>query len=115
MKIFYCLAIVLLIAFNVSAQKNIIIRIVVDKDQQLPVEFTTVSLHHLKDTSLVTGGVTDAEGKFSISVAEAGNYFLNFKFLGYATFSTPPYNLTNSKNLDLGKIELNADAKMLMK
>ena len=31
----------------------------------------------------ISGGITDAEGKFTITVANPGNYMLHYRFIGY--------------------------------
>ena len=86
---------------------------VVDKDQHLPVEYATVSIHHSKDSVLVTGGVTNEKGKFTIPITKEGPYFISIKFLGYSTFTTSVVELNSKKDHDIGEIQLVADSKML--
>lgn len=56
---------------------------IIDADTKKPVEFGTVSLHKMKDSSLVTGTITDMDGNFKISSIPMGNYFLRASFIGY--------------------------------
>ncbi len=64
-------------SYSVSGQ-------VKDASDQTALDFATVALLSVKDSSVVTGTLTDAEGKFNIP-AKAGAYILNIKFLGYET------------------------------
>ena len=48
-----------------------------------PVEFASVSLHHLPDSALVTGAVSDTSGVFSIGNLKEGNYFIKVTCIGF--------------------------------
>ena len=83
---------------------------VIDTEKH-PVEFATISL--LKaDSSLVTGGVSDAKGKFNIKQVQEGSYLLLIKFLGYNTYQSA-IKLSNGQHLNLGNIILQPNAKAL--
>jgi iron complex outermembrane recepter protein len=57
--------------------------LILDATTTKPVEFGTVSLHKMKDSSLVTGTITDMNGNFKIQNIPFGNYFLRASFIGY--------------------------------
>lgn len=47
--------------------------------------FATVQILDAKDSSLVTGTITDDEGKYEITEVKAGKYLLQVSFVGYQT------------------------------
>jgi hypothetical protein len=76
--------------------------------------FGTVAVLPATTTTDVTGGVTDAEGKFEIKTPAAGSYRLRITALGYAALETPAFEVTGagfSKNF--GSLTLKPDAKAL--
>ncbi|MTI33169.1 TonB-dependent receptor domain-containing protein [Xanthovirga aplysinae] len=82
---------------------------VVDKDSNA-LEWTNVSLLQASDSSLVTGTISDSEGKFQLNAA-SGNYIMKVSFIGYTTFQKP---FTIKQNISLQKeIILEEDKKNL--
>lgn len=57
--------------------------IVQDKKSKQLIEFATISVHRLKDSLLVTGGVTNEKGAFEIQKIPFGNYYIIIDFIGY--------------------------------
>ena len=62
---------------------------VIDKSSRQPLEFINVMI-----VGLNTGGVTNAEGKFSIGQVPPGIYRLQASAIGYKTVTTPEYILS---------------------
>ena len=62
---------------------------VIDKSSRQPLEFINVMI-----VGLNKGGVTDAEGKFSIEQVPPGIYRLQASAIGYKTVTTPEYILS---------------------
>lgn len=62
---------------------------VIDKSSRQPLEFINVMI-----VGLNKGGVTDAEGKFSIEQVPPGIYRLQASAIGYKTVITPEYILS---------------------
>ena len=62
---------------------------VIDKSNRQPLEFINVMI-----VGLNKGGVTDAEGKFSIEQVPPGIYRLQASAIGYKTVTTPEYILS---------------------
>lgn len=62
-------------------------------DKGNPVEYATVSLVSMRDSSLLTGGITDSKGQFKLSELKLGVYILNIKFLGFETKEIKPIYL----------------------
>jgi len=83
---------------------------VVDEDGAI-VPFASAALYTKQDTTLVTGGVSNDEGKFEIN-ASPGNYFLKVTFLSYQDKIISPLTVTN-KDIDLGSITLQTGSQVL--
>ena len=83
---------------------------VIDSETKFPLEYATVSFYSYKDNKIVDGGITDAEGNFSIKVV-AGIYDIIIEYISYK-----PYKFDNKKidsNEDLGVISLEIDLETL--
>lgn len=79
-----------------------------------PVEFASVSLHKLPDSSLVTGAISDTSGRFSISNLKEGNYFIKVSCIGYKPTYKNGISLTAGSPLyNMGTIEMDASAQTL--
>ena len=90
-----------------AAKKGTVSGIILDKDLNRPIEYANIALYASADSTLVTGGITDAEGKFTLQSIPWGNYYLTVKFIGYDTENFPGVNLSSDNhNLDIGKIYL---------
>ena len=82
-----------------------------------PLEFATISLFSLGDSTLVTGGLTDELGKFSIE-AKAGRYFALAEYIGFESIyidvimDREAVRAAGGK-VDLGTIRMASDAEML--
>lgn len=74
---------------NLSAQS--ISGIVKDKTGE-KMEFITVLLLNVKDSSLVKGAITDVEGKFDIKNMPSGRYFLSASGTGFAKTNTQAFD-----------------------
>lgn len=82
---------------------------VTDQASGEPLEFATVSILDQSDSSLVTGDVTNAQGKFTIS-ASAGNYILKSQFIAYS----PKFrNINAQDDRNIGTISLSQDVETL--
>ena len=72
-------------------------------DMGVPLEYATISITSTSDPSMVTGGVTDTQGNFSITVSE-GTYDIVVEFISFS-----PQNFNNreiNSDVNLGTIEL---------
>src|SRR5688500_18098719 len=65
-------------------------------DKKSPLKFANISLLKAKDSSFVAGGVSNAEGKFSIEVSSAGNYFLKFTSIGFSEINTESFEVSEA-------------------
>ena len=77
----------------------------IDGNNEEVLQYATVRLLNPSDSTLVTGGVTNESGVFTLSATE-GNYLLESSYLTYVT-STREINL--SENTQLGSIAMYQD------
>jgi hypothetical protein len=106
------LLLIILLAFNKSSAQNYTIKgIVIEKKSNMPIEFASVSL--INKNSIVSGALTQANGKFSISTSDTGSFFLKVVSIGYENFQIE-FSLTNKKTtVDLDTIKINLSSKVL--
>ncbi len=84
---------------------------VLDQDTKHPVEFANVILFTGKDSTQVSGAVTDKAGMFKLTGLKAGNYFLRVQVIGYAVRVIPGLTLSESRpSLNSGAIYLRPSA-----
>ncbi|MEK6480234.1 TonB-dependent receptor [Catalinimonas sp. 4WD22] len=83
---------------------------VVDADTQEALPYATVSLFHLQDSSLISGGITDQNGAFSLE-ASAGDYYATVNFMGYAAKRLNDLTLKAGQGpMNLGEIPIEAQS-----
>ncbi|PNW29554.1 outer membrane beta-barrel family protein [Formosa algae] len=108
-----CSLLLFIFCLNVQAQSGKEITItghVIERETSLPLEYATVAFRNSTDNSVVTGGITDDQGKFSISVP-VGTYNISFEYISFKKQTLQNRNL--SKNIDLGNISLVLDTESL--
>jgi outer membrane receptor protein involved in Fe transport len=73
----------LLLITSVTAQgQNIRGKVCLEKDKT-PVQFASVGLVQLPDSTMITGVITLTDGGYSFEKVKPGNYFMKVSFLGY--------------------------------
>ncbi|MGY8914153.1 MAG: TonB-dependent receptor domain-containing protein, partial [Flavobacteriales bacterium] len=108
--------ILLLICSNtlLSAQEKITITgQLIEESSNVPLPFANVSVTNSVTNTLVTGAITDENGRFKIQDLPLGKYRINFSFIGY---SPEEQKLTASglnTIFDLGKIIMKPSAEEL--
>ncbi|MCK6691607.1 MAG: TonB-dependent receptor [Thermoanaerobaculia bacterium] len=86
---------------------------VVDAQTQVPLEFATVAVHRLPDSTLANGGLTDPGGVFSLAL-KPGLYYVRIDYLSYKTRFVGNIDLRKAQDeLDLGIIALEPSASAL--
>ena len=83
---------------------------VFDKTTNQPLEYATVAFVNKIENRIETGGITDAEGSFSLPIP-SGTYDVTFEFIGFEKLTIP--NQEFQSNRDIGKIGLAEDAEAL--
>ena len=76
-------------------------------------EYTTLSLFSARDSSLVTGGITDTKGNFSLT-APFGRYFLKVEYISYESKTMQGLRLNRkTPTIDIGQIAIKQDESLL--
>ncbi|WP_299526144.1 TonB-dependent receptor [Winogradskyella sp.] len=96
---------------SVYAQKEVKIEgKVIEEGTNVPLEYATITFKRVSDNKVVTGGITDTEGKFSIEVP-VGNYNIAVEYISYKTKTYNNKAITN--NMNLGTVSLALDVESL--
>lgn len=86
---------------------------IVDADTNAPLEFSTITLFSQKDSSVVTGSITDMSGNFLIET-QPGNYYAKAEYIAYQSTMIETIVLKKGNlHIDLGEIKLIGDAETL--
>ncbi len=83
---------------------------VIEKDTKQPLEYATVSFFSKRSNKIVTGGITNLQGEFSIRVPQ-GVYDVRVEFIAFKTITLADKSL--EKNENLGTFEMEIDAESL--
>lgn len=110
-RLAFILMMIITMPLTAMAQDRMVSGWMQDRDTKEGVPFVTVQV--LKtDSTFVTGAVSDDEGSFSVQLPDDGSYIIKLSSVGYKTV----YNnvsIIDAKNIDLGRIQIGADAIML--
>jgi outer membrane receptor protein involved in Fe transport len=121
--IFYALGFIL-ISLTTLGQHNagdgekpadgIIYGYVFEKGTDNPVEFANIIIYNKRDSSIVSGGITNENGRFYIDKIKYGKFYVKINLIGYGNQIIPEIMLKpDSKSLNLGKTFLSINAEML--
>jgi len=83
---------------------------VLDQETNQPLEYATLVLQSVRNPDKVTGGITDASGKFEVETPP-GNYNISVEYISYKSYKLDNQNLRSST--DLGIIHLSLDVAQL--
>ncbi|QNK64329.1 TonB-dependent receptor [Pedobacter sp. PAMC26386] len=89
-----------------QAEKVTLSGVIKDSKTRTTIPFGNILLKKVKDSSFVTGTVSDANGQFTLSDVNSGTYLLSVTYIGYQTTNLPILVGSLSTFLDLGSIEL---------
>ncbi|NHE57588.1 TonB-dependent receptor domain-containing protein [Cyclobacterium plantarum] len=102
-----------LILFYPIFAQNSIHGTLVDANENTPIEYGSVGLYSASDSSLVSGAVSEPDGKFELSGIKPGEYYLLIQFMGYNSFTKEDLTFTRGQSLDLGMVELAPNEQLL--
>ena len=85
--------------------------IIVEAGTEEPMVQTTVRLLK-KDSTVVSGGVTDVMGRFQVKIPKTGRYTIQITCVGYKPLSLT-LKLGGDKDFDMGTVVMEPDAVML--
>ena len=114
-KIFLTLTLLLGSLFNYSQQKQGGPKVkvtgkIVEKGNNLPLEYSTISLVNTTTNKVTSGGITDSKGNFSFDSAP-GIYNIKVEFISFKSIEIKSKSITTDTNL--GNISLQPDATQL--
>lgn len=84
---------------------GIISGVVVDDSTKEPLPYVNIVVKDMAN-NVLTGGITDDNGKFYIKKIPKGNSVVEIQFMGFETYSTKINISTKKKKVDLGNILL---------
>ena len=85
-----------------------------DDNSHKPIEYATIALYSSMQNELITGTVSDANGRFQIGKLDQGSYYLSIKFIGYNEEVIRDIVIKErSSKMDIGEILLKVDSKAL--
>ncbi|MFL5764719.1 MAG: TonB-dependent receptor domain-containing protein [Bacteroidia bacterium] len=88
--------------------------IILDNKSGAPVEFATVALYKIRDSSLTTGVVAGEKGDFSMQELPFGRYFMKINFIGYKQLIIDTITIRpRAPEVNLGMIKLKTSAEEL--
>jgi len=83
---------------------------VIDEETKEPLEYATIVVFSKLKNAIITGGITDSKGDFSIPV-EIGAFDIRIEYIGFKTQIIENKRITNDENI--GKFSLILDAEAL--
>lgn len=83
---------------------------VIDKANNQPLEYTTITLQNVVKSSDITGGITNKKGEFEFDVI-SGTYNIKIEFISYKPIEIKQQSIQSP--LNLGTITLSEDATQL--
>ena len=86
---------------------------VVDAETGESLPSASVALYAAPDSSFATGAATDLDGAFRVESVRPGTYQVRASFVGYVTRRLRGVAVAPGQTVDLGRIELAADAAVL--
>jgi len=86
---------------------------VIDSSTKHTIEYANIVVFSLQDSTMVTGGVTNSEGLFNLSIDRPGNFKVEVRFLGYDTEIIETSLKQGNFNIDLGEIQIHPTAILL--
>jgi outer membrane receptor protein involved in Fe transport len=92
---------------QMMAPEGILTGQLIDNQTKQIIEYGNVVLFSYRDSSMITGTISDSDGKFVLSKLPFGMYFLKISFIGYLDQIIDSIRIRpNSVNLNLGIIRL---------
>jgi outer membrane receptor protein involved in Fe transport len=95
------------------AQQAAIQGVVLDETSQEPLEYATIGLYQPRDSTILAGTVTQADGSFVVDNINPGTYFLKVQFVGYESTYVPTITLAANERKELGSISIRATDQLL--
>lgn len=99
---------------QVTTTTGVISGMIIDEKSGSPLEYCTVNILNIKDSTSVGGGITNETGRFTIKDIPWGKYNAKINFVGYKPFWVNDIELTKEKPIKfMGKIKMTVGSKVL--
>ena len=86
---------------------------IVDRETQDPLPYATIIIYDQTGGTTISGGLSDVNGRFTITGLEVGQYVVNCTFMGYENEKLPILIGEMNNFYDLGKIEMLPSSQQL--
>lgn len=113
MRSFYLLLFLLIPLVSLAQTPGTIRGSVVDSTTRKPLLEASVSLLSGRDSSLVTFGITDGDGRFTFTGVKEGSYRVLVSYVGYRSQARRVSVSTDKSSADMGPFELIGQANAL--
>ncbi|MFK7771452.1 MAG: TonB-dependent receptor [Saprospiraceae bacterium] len=109
------LGLFLILPFSIFAQNEATVKgKVLESTSKNPLEYATIIIYSQKDSSIISGETTNAQGIYNITIPY-GDYFGKIEFIAYHPQVITPFTLTSESNiLDIGITELIVNSTSLI-
>lgn len=98
----------------VTDTTGVIMGVVIDDQSGKQLEYATIAVLNPKDSSIISGGITDETGRFTVGKIPFGKLLIRIDFIGYKSIWINDKVLDKSKPvMPIGKIKIKPSAKML--
>ncbi|MDN3664049.1 TonB-dependent receptor domain-containing protein [Algibacter miyuki] len=105
---------ILFISFLLNGQETITISgQIIEQETQHTFPFVTISINDESTNNIVTGTISDDDGRFEIKDLKIGKYIVNISYLGFETVQRKISSGGLNPIFDLGKIELKPSTESL--
>ncbi|MGQ1909929.1 outer membrane beta-barrel protein [Marinifilum sp. RC60d5] len=95
-------------------QTSIIQGKIIESQHKKPLEFATISVYSVKDSSFIKGAISNKKGVFVINQLKAGEYFLKVEYIGFNSFVGENFTLNGvEKRVLQTPIVLSVDTEAL--
>ncbi|MBT8273869.1 MAG: TonB-dependent receptor [Bacteroidia bacterium] len=82
---------------------------VVEKDTGQPLEYATISFYSRRANKVITGGITNEQGEFSIRVQQ-GVYDVRIEFIAFKTITLENRDIQSNENIGVFALEIDAES-----
>ncbi len=87
---------------------------VIDESTGQPIEYGTIAIMSMRDSSLAGGTITEPSGNFKIEQIQAGKYMVRIQYMGYKTLMINDVSFKpSSPEVNLGTLKLKPSASAL--
>jgi outer membrane receptor protein involved in Fe transport len=93
-------------ATGTAPDHNVISGRILDSSTGSPLEYASVAVYKSTDSTLVTGVISDFEGKFLFEKMDTGRYYLVITSIGFEKMKSPFSIETKNEKVDLSDIQV---------